>query len=150
MANSDARSDLPNLPAWRGWLLIFGSAVSFGALVTWLLPSLWRPAWFTDLLAFDLVQLGNCAVVVTACAGRRSPSVSRAERIALDLVVGLFAVTLVDSILEPFGLAFIPAPYKGGLTVTALAAGAILLLARDVRRQLQEAKPRRRDIAMGE
>lgn len=154
MASVDHRSAFAGpVPAWKAWLAVAGVVASLIGLAALLVPAAWRPSWLGDEQAQALSQLTFCGMLITQLVEQRDgrwSAIRPAERVGLALVCCLLAISVADTILESFGLGLIPATWRGRLVTLVLVGGFSLFMARVILRQMDEARPRRRDIAMGE
>ncbi|MDQ0466875.1 hypothetical protein QO010_004672 [Caulobacter ginsengisoli] len=153
MANPAAESEFAKLPAWKGWLLLVVCVVGLAALAVALAPQSWFPAWLDGDRRLSLIGLTIAPSVLIVLWTRRDgrwSSVRPFERVLTTVALALWGAVMLDMILKIWGGDLIPAGYEDVVQGAAFVGMLILMVTRGVLRGLDDAKPRRHDIAMGE
>ena len=116
-------------------------------------PAGWRPAWIGEGLAGTLALIGLIALEAGALLLRRDgdwAGIRPFERVGIAIVAVATLAYLADSALKVLGSDLLPQTYEGPVLSLAILGGFTVLTVRMAVRRLDEAKPRRHDIAMGE
>lgn len=140
-------------PAWAVSLLMIAMLAGIVGAIGLIMPAAWRPGWLNFELAFALTQFGSCATLLIqywSWRDGRWSSIRPFERWAITVVMALYLVSLANMALESFGRDLVPAAYQGGLWAVVILGALFLAVTRSVIHRLDDAKPRRRDLSMGD